>query len=87
MIAAFVGIKSFYRNSLARGPSTIQASFFTSMINTGYTLSNKYSREAGRILLNGAQALMRLPVAQQRPDSYIGLTTVGNRLPGHGPAV
>ncbi|MGE3731360.1 MAG: indolepyruvate ferredoxin oxidoreductase family protein [Lysobacterales bacterium] len=42
-----------------------------------YSLEHKYTREQGRIFLSGVQALVRLPLMQQRRDRAQGLNTAG----------
>jgi len=41
------------------------------------SLDDKYAREAGRVYLNGTQALVRLPIMQRRRDLAAGLNTAG----------
>jgi len=41
------------------------------------TLDDKYSLDSGRIFLTGVQALVRLPLMQQRRDKLAGLNTAG----------
>ncbi len=41
------------------------------------TLADKYSRFEGRVYLTGIQALVRLPIVQQRRDRAAGLHTAG----------
>jgi len=40
-------------------------------------LDDKYTRHSGRILLNGVQALVRLPLMQRERDAAAGLNTAG----------
>jgi len=42
-----------------------------------YELDHRYTRPAGRVLLSGVQALVRLPLEQQRRDRAAGLRTAG----------
>ncbi|MFD2236445.1 indolepyruvate ferredoxin oxidoreductase family protein, partial [Aureimonas populi] len=41
------------------------------------TLDERYTRESGRILVSGTQALVRLPMIQRRRDLAAGLDTAG----------
>jgi indolepyruvate ferredoxin oxidoreductase len=41
------------------------------------TLDDKYTLDSGRIFLTGVQALVRLPLMQQRRDTANGLRTAG----------
>jgi indolepyruvate ferredoxin oxidoreductase len=43
----------------------------------GVALDDKYTAQSGRILLSGAQALVRLPILQSRRDAAAGLRTAG----------
>jgi len=43
----------------------------------GYSLDDRYRLEEGRVLLNGIQALTRLPMMQRRRDLAAGLNTAG----------
>ena len=47
------------------------------MIDTTITLDDKYTRETGRVLLSGTQALVRLPLMQRARDQAAGLDTRG----------
>ena len=49
----------------------------TPTIDSTYTLEDKYTRFDGRIYLSGIQALVRLPLMQQRRDRMQGLNTGG----------
>ena len=40
-------------------------------------LDDKYTLDEGRVLLTGAQALVRLPLVQRRRDLAAGLNTAG----------
>lgn len=42
-----------------------------------YQLSDRYRRQAGRVYLNGSQALVRLPMMQRQLDLAAGLNTAG----------
>ena len=42
---------------------------------TEFSLMDKYLKEEGSILLNGVQALVRLPIEQMRMDQKAGLRT------------
>ncbi|MEE8580971.1 MAG: indolepyruvate ferredoxin oxidoreductase family protein [Myxococcota bacterium] len=42
-----------------------------------YSLDHRYTRESGRVYLNGVQALTRLPLMQRRRDHRAGLNTAG----------
>ncbi len=46
-------------------------------LTTDITLDDKYDRERGRVLLSGAQALVRLPLMQRARDAAAGLNTAG----------
>ncbi len=46
-------------------------------LDPDYTLEHKYTREQGRIFLSGVQALVRLPLMQQRRDRAQALNTAG----------
>lgn len=47
------------------------------MTKSEVTLNDKYTIESGRILINGNQALVRLPVIQYQLDKKQGLNTAG----------
>ncbi|MEG3192877.1 indolepyruvate ferredoxin oxidoreductase family protein [Lysobacter sp. D1-1-M9] len=47
------------------------------LLDEGYTLEHKYSRQDGRIYLSGVQALVRLPLMQRLRDQAAGLDTAG----------
>ncbi|WP_425598054.1 indolepyruvate ferredoxin oxidoreductase family protein, partial [Thermomonas haemolytica] len=47
------------------------------MLDTDYTLEDKYRRTQGRIYLSGVQALVRLPLMQRLRDAHAGLDTAG----------
>ncbi|MGI9507969.1 MAG: indolepyruvate ferredoxin oxidoreductase family protein, partial [Geminicoccaceae bacterium] len=47
------------------------------MIDDGVSLDDKYSRTSGRVLINGIEALVRLPLDQARRDKNQGLSTGG----------
>ncbi|WP_449448457.1 indolepyruvate ferredoxin oxidoreductase family protein [Thermomonas brevis] len=47
------------------------------MLDTDYTLEDKYRRTQGRIYLSGVQALVRLPLMQRLRDERDGLDTAG----------
>jgi len=47
------------------------------VLDLGYTLEDKYTREHGRIYLSGIQALVRLPLLQAARDRAGGLNTAG----------
>lgn len=47
----------------------------TRSANPDFTLSDKYTRQSGTILLTGVQALVRLPLDQHRADKQRGLST------------
>ena len=53
---------------MTSGPGTFDRS---------YSLDHKYTRESGRVYLNGVQALTRLPIMQRRRDLAAGLNTAG----------
>lgn len=42
-----------------------------------YELSDRYTRQQGRVYLNGSQALVRLPMMQRQLDASRGLNTAG----------
>jgi len=46
-------------------------------IDRDYRLEDRYTRERGRVYLTGVQALVRLPLDQQRRDAAAGLRTAG----------
>lgn len=41
------------------------------------TLDDKYTQSEGRVFMSGVQALVRLPMLQQRRDAGVGLNTAG----------
>ena len=47
------------------------------VLDTDYTLEDKYTRTDGRIYLSGVQALVRLPLMQKLRDQAAGLNTAG----------
>ncbi|MCI4568092.1 indolepyruvate ferredoxin oxidoreductase family protein [Lysobacter sp. CFH 32150] len=47
------------------------------VLDTDYTLDDKYGRVQGRIYLSGVQALVRLPLMQRLRDQAAGLNTAG----------
>ncbi|MFZ5607426.1 MAG: indolepyruvate ferredoxin oxidoreductase family protein [Pseudomonadota bacterium] len=47
------------------------------MLDTDYTLEDRYRRTQGRIYLSGVQALVRLPLMQRLRDQRAGLNTAG----------
>jgi len=47
------------------------------VIDTTITLDDKYTRDTGRVLLSGNQALVRLPLMQRARDTAAGLDTRG----------
>ncbi len=49
----------------------------TSADPTDYALDDRYTRDSGRVYLNGMQALVRLLLAQHRRDRAAGLNTAG----------
>ena len=51
--------------------------FINPILDRDYTLEHKYTREQGRVFLSGVQALVRLPLMQQRRDRAQGLNTAG----------
>ena len=51
--------------------STSQAALAT------VTLDDKYTQSEGHAFMSGVQALVRLPMLQQRRDAAIGLNTAG----------
>ncbi len=57
--------------------TNIVTSPIVSKIDSSYTLDDKYTRFDGRIYLSGVQALVRLPLMQQRRDRLHGLNTGG----------
>lgn len=46
-------------------------------LDRDYRLEDRYTRRAGRVYLTGVQALVRLPLDQQRRDAAAGLRTAG----------
>jgi indolepyruvate ferredoxin oxidoreductase len=46
-------------------------------IDRDYRLEDRYTRERGRVYLTGVQALVRLPLDQERRDAAAGLRTAG----------
>lgn len=47
------------------------------VLDSDYTLEDKYTRTDGRIYLSGVQALVRLPLMQRLRDQAAGLNTAG----------
>lgn len=56
---------------------TSPASANPSVVDTDYTLEDKFVRTQGRIYLSGVQALVRLPLMQKLRDEAAGLNTAG----------
>jgi indolepyruvate ferredoxin oxidoreductase len=49
----------------------------TAIVEAGYRLEDRFDRQQGRVYLTGWDALVRLPLMQQRRDSAAGLNTAG----------
>ncbi|MDY0006704.1 MAG: indolepyruvate ferredoxin oxidoreductase family protein, partial [Spongiibacteraceae bacterium] len=46
-------------------------------VDFSYQLDDRYTRRAGRVYLNGSQALVLLPLLQRERDQQAGLNTAG----------
>jgi len=58
-------------------PSSANTALTNSVVDTDYTLEDKFTRTQGRIYLSGVQALVRLPLMQRLRDEAAGLNTGG----------
>ncbi|MFN7135942.1 MAG: indolepyruvate ferredoxin oxidoreductase family protein, partial [Thermomonas sp.] len=58
-------------------PESAKSLLTHDVLDTDYTLEDKYRRTQGRIYLSGVQALVRLPLMQRLRDQRAGLDTAG----------
>ena len=58
-------------------PESAKSLLTHDVLDTDYTLEDKYRRTQGRIYLSGVQALVRLPLMQKLRDERAGLNTAG----------
>ncbi|TNY28205.1 indolepyruvate ferredoxin oxidoreductase, partial [Thermomonas haemolytica] len=58
-------------------PESAKSLLTHDVLDTDYTLEDKYRRTQGRIYLSGVQALVRLPLMQRLRDAHAGLDTAG----------
>ena len=58
-------------------PESAKSLLTHDVLDTDYTLEDKYRRTQGRIYLSGVQALVRLPLMQRLRDERAGLDTAG----------
>ncbi|HEY1070928.1 MAG TPA: indolepyruvate ferredoxin oxidoreductase family protein [Thermomonas sp.] len=58
-------------------PESAKSLLTHDVLDTDYTLEDKYRRTQGRIYLSGVQALVRLPLMQRLRDERAGLNTAG----------
>jgi len=58
-------------------PESAKSLLTHDVLDTDYTLEDKYRRTQGRIYLSGVQALVRLPLVQKLRDERAGLNTAG----------
>jgi len=58
-------------------PESAKSLLTHDVLDTDYTLDDKYRRIEGRIYLSGVQALVRLPLVQTLRDARAGLNTAG----------
>ncbi|MCR6495114.1 indolepyruvate ferredoxin oxidoreductase family protein [Thermomonas sp. S9] len=58
-------------------PESAKSLLTHDVLDTDYTLEDKYRRTRGRIYLSGVQALVRLPLMQCLRDARAGLNTAG----------
>ena len=58
-------------------PESAKSLLTHDVLDTDYTLEDKYRRTQGRIYLSGVQALVRLPLMQHLRDARAGLNTAG----------
>ncbi|MFN3703526.1 indolepyruvate ferredoxin oxidoreductase family protein [Thermomonas sp.] len=58
-------------------PESAKSLLTHDVLDTDYTLEDKYKRTQGRIYLSGVQALVRLPLVQRLRDERAGLNTAG----------
>ncbi len=58
-------------------PESAKSLLTHDLLDTDYTLEDKYRRSQGRIYLSGVQALVRLPLVQKLRDERAGLNTAG----------
>ncbi|SHE82044.1 indolepyruvate ferredoxin oxidoreductase [Thermomonas hydrothermalis] len=58
-------------------PESAKSLLTHDLLDTDYTLEDKYRRRTGRVYLSGVQALVRLPLVQKLRDERAGLNTAG----------
>ncbi len=58
-------------------PESAKSLLTHDVLDTDYTLEDRYRRTQGRIYLSGVQALVRLPLMQRLRDQRAGLNTAG----------